>query len=458
MAVAYAPIGQAETLADSLRAADANNPTLDVARETAKSVDANRAVARGAFLPSLVFGADAGRNVGESEGTTIVGGSIPVNRDSTQRNYNYGLSVSFNQALWTSGRNSGLLGQAKARARAAFANLVGTEQQIALQVITAYVDVRRDLAAIEISANNVDVLARRLEESQQRFQVGDVTRTDVAQAEASLAGARAQLAQAQANLAASRANYRELVGMEPGELAPPPDLAAVIPGDFGQAVDTALNLNPNVVAAEFNVRAAEAAVKVARSGYLPQVALNGQINRTLVDGENVNRIGPDGSVLPPDAPIINPFDNLSRQTSIAGRLTFPLYDGGIARAQTRGAKADARAAEARLEETRRDVLQRATAAWANYQAAQSVIASSRQQVQANELALEGVEQEQRVGLRTTLDVLITQQDLLNSRLNLVNAERDAYVAANTLLATIGVLTVDTLGLAGAPTSPVPVED
>jgi outer membrane protein len=439
---------QAVTLGDALAAADDNNPTLEAARADARSVQAQVAVARGNFLPSFIFGADAGRQVGESEGTTIVGGSIPVNRDSTQRAWNYGLSVSYAQDLWTSGRNSGLLGQAKARAQATFANLVGIEQQVALQVITAYVNVQRDLQAVEISSNNVEVLERRLEEARQRFEVGDVTRTDVAQAEAGLAGARAQLSQVQARLEASRADYREVVGAEASELAPPPDIAAAVPPNLDMAIETALDLNPSVVAAQFNVRAAEAAVKVARSGLLPQVSLNGQIGRSTVNGENVNRIGNAGQIL--DTPAINEFDNLSRNTSIGGRFSIPLYDAGVARAQTRGAKATAAATDARLEETRRDVRQRATAAWANYQAALSVIESSRQQVAASELALQGVEQEQRVGLRTTLDVLITQQDLFDARLTLVNAQRDAYVAANTLLATVGTLNARTLGVSGGP--------
>lgn len=442
-----APQAHADTLATALKAADTSNPTLEAARQSARSVETNVAVARGNFLPSLVFGASSGRSVAESSGTTIVGGLTPFTRDSTQRQFNYGLDVSLNQSLWTSGRNSGLLGQAKARSRAAFAELVGTEQQVALQVITAYVDVRRDIEAVEISNNNVEVLARRLEEAQQRFAVGDVTRTDVAQAEASLAGARAQLAQARSNLAASRANYRQVVGVEPGQLETPPDISKVVPANFDQAIETALNLNPSVVAAEFNVRASEQAVKVARAGYLPQVGLSGQIFRNFNNGENVNRIGSAGQ--PVNDPLAVPFDNLSRGSSISGRLSFPLYDAGIARAQTRGAKANEQTAEARLEETRRSVLQRATAAWASYQAAQTVIVSSREQVRASELALEGVEQEQRVGLRTTLDVLITQQDLLNARLNLVRAERDAYVSANTLLAALGNLSVETLGLQAA---------
>ncbi|MBY0447746.1 MAG: TolC family outer membrane protein [Hyphomonadaceae bacterium] len=438
---------QADTLSDALQAADANNPTLAAARADARSVQAQVAVARGNFLPSFIFGADASRQVGESEGTTIVGGSIPVNRDSTQRNWNYGLSVNFAQSLWTSGRNTGLLGQAKARAQAAFANLVGVEQQVALSVITAYVNVQRDLQAVEISSNNVEVLARRLEESRQRFEVGDVTRTDVAQAEASLAGAQAQLSQTRARLDASRADYREVVGAEAAELAVPPDLSQVMPPNLDTAIETALNLNPQIVAAEFNLRGAENAVKVARAGLLPQVSLNGQIGRSVVNGENVNRIGGNGAIL--DNPAINPFDNLSRNTSIGGTFRVPLYDAGVARAQTRGAKATVLSTDARLEETRRDVRQRATAAWANYQAALAVIASSRQQVAASELALEGIEQEQRVGLRTTLDVLITQQDLLNARLNLINAQRDAYVAANTLLATVGTLNARTLGITDA---------
>lgn len=443
LAAAYVTLGGShavgETLPEALRATSETNPTLLAARQDARSIQQGVNVARANFLPSLVFGVDAGRSVGEAEGTTIVGGVTPVPRETTQRQYNYTLDVSLNQDLWTSGRNSGLLGQAKARAKAAFANLVGTEQQIALQAITAYVDVRRDTEAVQISTNNLALLERRSEEARQRFNVGDVTRTDVAQAEARFAGARAQLAQAQASLESSRAIYREIVGTEAGDLESPRDVAHIVPQTLDAALELALDANPGIVSAEFALRGAEQAVKVARAGYLPQVGLSGQINRDRTNGENVNRLS--------DA--INGFRNSARGSAITGRLTFPLYDGGVARAQTRGAHADVAAAAARLEETRRDVRQRATAAWANYRAALNVILSSRQQVEANKLALEGAEQEQRVGLRTTLDVLNTQQDYLNSQLNLINAERDAYVSAHALMAAVGALDAVALGLTGS---------
>lgn len=440
LTVAFVGVGaasaEAETLQDALRATSASNPTLEAARLDARSVQTSVNVARANFLPSLVFGANAGRNLFESSGTTIVGGVTPVLRATTQGQYNYTLDVSLSQDLWTSGRNSGLLGQAKARAKAAYANLVGTEQQIALQAITAYVDVLRDGQAVQISSTNLALLERRSEEARQRFKVGDVTRTDVAQAEARFAGARAQLAQAQAALEQSRAVYREVIGSVPGELEPPRDVAQIVPQTLDGAVDTALDTNPGIVSAQFTLRGAEEAVKVARAGYLPQVGLSGQINRDRTNGQNTNRL----------ADVVNGFSNASRGSAISGRLTFPLYDGGVARAQTRGAKLDVASATARLEETRRDVQQRATTAWANYRAALSVILSSRQQVEANKLALQGAEQEQRVGLRTTLDVLNTQQDYLNSQLTLINAERDAYVSAHTLMAVVGTLNAANLGL------------
>ncbi len=440
LTVAFVGVGaasaEAETLQDALRATSASNPTLEAARLDARSVQTSVNVARANFLPSLVFGANAGRNLFESSGTTIVGGVTPVLRATTQGQYNYTLDVSLSQDLWTSGRNSGLLGQAKARAKAAFANLVGTEQQIALQAISAYVDVLRDGQAVQISNTNLALLERRSEEARQRFKVGDVTRTDVAQAEARFAGARAQLAQAQAALEQSRAVYREVIGSVPGELEPPRDVAQIVPQTLDGAVDTALDTNPGIISAEFTLRGAEEAVKVARAGYLPQVGLSGQINRDRTNGQNTNRL----------ADVVNGFSNASRGSAISGRLTFPLYDGGVARAQTRGAKLDVASATARLEETRRDVQQRATTAWANYRAALSVILSSRQQVEANKLALQGAEQEQRVGLRTTLDVLNTQQDYLNSQLTLINAERDAYVSAHTLMAVVGTLNAANLGL------------
>lgn len=448
LVVVFAPMAAgpafAENLTDALRAANASNPTLEAARSDTKAIAQDVAIARGAFLPNIVFGGTINRNVNENAGVnTQIGVPIPI--ESTVRTRSFGLDASLNQDIFTSGRNLGQLGQAKARARAALANLVGVEQQVALQVVTAYVDVRRDLEALRISVNNQEVLVQRLEEARQRFAVGDVTRTDVAQAEASLAGARAAVATAQANLDASRAIYREVVGAAPGELEAPPDVAAVLPGSLEAALATAEDLSPTITRAEYNLRGAKHAVTVARSGYLPQLGVTGQINRFNTDGDAIiSQFDGNGDFI---GSVRNPSDSLRRGTTVAGRLTVPLYDGGIARAQTRAAKAQATSAKARLEETRRDVFQQAAAAWANYQASQSVIVSSREQVQANLLALEGVEQEQKVGLRTTIDVLIAQQTLLDSQLALVNAERNAYVAAHTLLAVIGVLNAQTLGLA-----------
>ncbi len=435
-AAAMPALAYGQTLQEAMITAYGSNPTLEAERESARGVDERLAGARGAFLPTLTFGANAGRQVQESSGVRVFGG-VPFTSDSTTRGYNYGLDVTLRQDLWTSGRNVGQLGQARSAVLAARAGLEAVEQSVMLDVVTAFVDVRSNQEQLRIRANNVEVLTKQLQAARDRFTVGEITRTDVAQAEARLSGAQSALAAAQAQLDTAKSEYEQIVGNRPGELAAPPPVAN-LPKTLDDAIAVAQEANPALLQARFALKGQEQGVKVARAALLPQVSLTGSINRDQNRGELTTRAG--------GTPGNSATASLSRGASIGGAFSVPLFDGGVARAATRQARIGVLESKAREEVARRQVVQQATSAWANYVSSLAQIESSRQQVKANEVAFEGVSQELQVGLRTTLDVLDAEQELLNSRLALVQADRNAYVAANVLLASTGQLTAEDLRL------------
>jgi len=288
----------------------------------------------------------------------------------------------------------------------------------------------RDQQVVAIRSNNVEVLAEQLRAARDRFEVGEITRTDVAQAEARLSGARAQLSAAQAALAASRAGYARVTGVDPVE----PDNAGPseqVPAEFADAAEVAINRNPDLLAAQYAEQAAEYGVRVARGAQLPEIGLRASVS----EGRESD------------------FSGQGRGTaSITANVTMPIFTGGLNRSNVREARAAADQARLSGLTVRRQVIEGATNAWNNYLAALAVIESSREAVRANEIAFEGVEQEALVGLRTTLDVLNAEQELLNSRLELVRAERDLTVASYALLQAMGQLDAQSLGL------PVEAED
>jgi outer membrane protein len=293
-------------------------------------------------------------------------------------------------------------------------------------------DVIRDRSIVELNDNNVKVLSTNLEATQDRFKIGDLTRTDVAQSEARLQLGRSQLAIAQGNEIASEATYRQVVGHNPGTLAPPPPLPP-LPATPDEAVRIALTDNPDLIAVVRQARAAGYDVGVARAGRLP--TLSG-----VASGDYLNQI--TGST--------NGLDRAGTATSVGLSASIPIFQGGLTSARIR----QAQALEGQLGEqvvgTERAVVQVTRAAFANYDAAQKAISSQTVAVQANELALEGARAEQSVGTRTVLDVLNAEQELLQSQVSLVSAKRDAYVAGFQLLNAMGQAQAQELGLDGGP--------
>jgi outer membrane protein len=293
-------------------------------------------------------------------------------------------------------------------------------------------DVIRDRAIVELNENNVRVLTTNLEATRDRFEIGDLTRTDVAQSEARLQLGRSQLASAQGQLTASEATYRQVIGRPPGELAPPPPLPP-LPANETEATRIALASNPDLLSIQRQALAAGYDVRVARAGRLPTVS-------GVASADYINQL--TGST--------NELDRTGTATSVGLNLQLPIFQGGLPAARIRQAQAQQGQLQEQLVGTERAVIQATRAAFAGYEAAQRSIQAQTVAVQANELALEGSRAEQSVGTRTVLDVLNAEQELLNSQVALVSAKRDAYVAGFQLLNAMGQAEAQDLGLDGGP--------
>ncbi|MEO1040576.1 MAG: TolC family outer membrane protein [Pseudomonadota bacterium] len=412
--LAFAAPGASQTLEETLATAYQSNPVLAAERARQRQTDERLVQARSARLPSLSAGASA------SESERWGGSSFLTGSGDGSVDY----SVSANQSLYRGGRTSGAIDQATAFIDAGRAGLLSTEQTILLDAVGAHMDVLRDQQVIAIRRNNVEVLSEQLRAARDRFEVGEITRTDVAQAEARVSGARAQLSAAQAALAASRASYERVVGNVPGELTAPSGLPEA-PSSFADAVIMAQDMNPQLLAAQFNELAAERGIEVARGALRPEVSLQARASESRESDFSGQGTG---------------------SASLTAQLSVPIFTGGLNRSRVREAVAASDQARLQVTVARRQVIEGVTNAWNGLLAAQAVIESSREAVRANEIAFEGVEQEAFVGLRTTLDVLNAEQELLNSRLELVRAERDLFVASYALLQSMGLLSAEQLAL------------
>lgn len=410
----------ADTLKDALLGAYQTNPTLQAARANQRAVDENVPINRSYGLPS------ASGNATYSE---VLREAVPDLTDSSaDRSLSAGLTLSVPVYAGGAVRNS--VNAAKVRVKAGQADLRATESAIFSQTVSAYMDVILNEAIVGLSANNVQVLSVNLEATRDRFEIGDLTRTDVAQSESRLALAQGDLRSARANLANARERYIQLVGSPPVELQAPPPLPG-LPADAEQAVSVALESNPDLIAARERAEAADYDINVAGAGRLPRVEVfaNGNYNNSF-------GTAPGSLVLP----------NEYSSATAGVRATIPLFQGGLPAAQERQAQARFSAALEQEIGAERDVIAQVRAAWSSLQAANAIIASTQQAVAAAELSLEGVRAENTVGNRTILDILNAEQELLRARVQLVTAQRNAYVAGFSLLAAMGRAEARDLGL------------
>jgi outer membrane protein len=399
------------------------NPTLLSERADLRATDENVAQAASNWRPTVtVTGtiSDLDSRVDNGPGEIPFGPSNVQDTDSET----FGGTVVASQNVFRGFRSVNEFRQAQAGVRAGRAGLHSVEQTVFLDAIAAFLDVIRDEAVVELRGNNVTVLQRQLDASQDRFDLGDSTRTDVAQSEARLSLARANLTAAEAQSTVSRAAFERVIGSEPGPLLSPEALPT-IPATEEQAMQMALDNNPALRAAIEAEVMSRRAIDIAVGSLLPSA----RVDATLQHSE----------------------DNDDRRTqsdsaTISGTVTIPLYQSGAEYSAIRQARQSNSADRIRIAEAERQIREAVAVAWDALKSTQSVITSSEEQVRANEIAFEGVQQEAQVGSRTTLDVLNAEQELLDSRVTLVRAQRDEQVAAYQLLAAIGELTAEDLGL------------
>ena len=423
VAALMAGTASADNLREALVSAYNTNPTLTGQRETLKATDANVAIAKAAGRPTINGTVGLNRTLTQS-GLLIQGGKGPT----------VSAGVDLSVPLFSGGAVKNSVRAAKTRVEAGQATLRAVEGDVFTQAVSAYMDVIRDRAIVELNQNNVKVLQTNLEATRDRFQIGDLTRTDVAQSEARLQLGVSQLATSQGRLTASEATYRQVIGHAPGPLAPPNPLPP-LPKTEDEAVQIALANNPDLVSISRQAIASGYDVNVARAGRLP--TLSGVVSEDYVRNLNNN----DKTGLIPSQ---------GNATSVGLSARVPLFQGGLPAARIRQAQAQQGAVLEQVVGTERAVVQAARAAFAAYVAAQKAIQANTVAVQANELALEGNRAEQTVGTRTIIEVLNAEQELLNSQVLLVTAKRDAYVAGFQLLNAMGQAEARDLGLDGGP--------
>lgn len=425
-AILFAVPAQSESLSEALDLAFQTNPALEAQRRDIAIAREQLNQARGARAPSVELSASAGyESLDSNQPIAFNLGDRPVASAQVQATL----------PLYTGGQINAGIERAQAGILAADAQFDGAAQDLILNVATAYVDVLRDREAIRIRANSVALLEEQLRAATDRFDVGFATRTDVKQAEARVEGARAAYAGAQAQLEASLSIYELFVGQGAGDLEPV--LASpAIPDDFDLALQTALAENPDLKALRQAERAAEQAVRSARGETRPSLALVGTAAAQETFDIEATAISPTMGVitLPPDN-----YRDTNLSVFAQGRI--PLFQGGVLNSRIRAAKLEREQAKLQIVNAERQITASVAQAWYGNVAAKQSITASERQVEAAEIAYEGAQEELSVGTRTTLDVLDQEQQLLEARLGLVNARRDAFVAAHQLLRAMGQLSL-----------------
>ncbi len=405
---------QAESLRDALVTTYVKNPTLEAQRARLRSTDEGVSIARSGFRPKV--SGSASYTYLESRGTT------------TSKTETTAYSVTLTQPVFRGFRTINTLRQAEAEVLAGREDLRTTEQDIFLQTVTAYMDVVRDQAIVRLRQNNVKVLTKQLRATKDRFQVGEVTKTDVAQATARQSGSISQLSLAKANLASSRAVYQRLVGKIPGRLRAPNGLSKYIPKSMRVALEIGDAEHPEILAAGYREQSAKHVVKTILGELLPEVnfdATYAESHSSLSDSES---------------------------STLTARASMPIYQGGSISARVRQAKQTRVQREQQVNEASIRIKAGIIASWGQWEAAIAKLTSDRSQVEASKTALNGVREEEKVGQRTVLDVLDAEQEYLDAQVALSTTKRDYIVAGYSVLSSIGRLGASDLNL------PVPLYD
>jgi outer membrane protein len=417
---------QPRTLQQALAAAYSNNPTLQASRAQLRATDENVPNALSGWRPQVTFTGTAGIAAGKNDTVlkpSAANGNTKLVGSSADRGVtSAGLTVT--QPLYRGGKTRASTNRAENQVMATRAQLLATEQQVFSDTVSAYVNVIQDEQILQLDISNEQVLTKQLQSTNDRFRVGELTRTDVAQAEAALASASATRQTAEGTLQSARATYEQLVGERPGKLLEPQPLQTPVK-TLEEAKMMASQNNPNVVAALFNDAAARDAFDVAYSALMPNLSLQGQVFRN----ENQIQTG-----------------LIQTGGQLLASLSVPIYQGGSEYAAIRQARQQELQSRRQLDEQRRAAVQLATSSWEQLVSARAAIASDRAAIRANQIALEGVEREALVGSRTTLDVLTAEQTLLNSQTALVQALAQLVNASYQVASASGRLTARNLNL------------
>ncbi len=419
--LATAQAAAAETLQDALALAYESNPALQQQRAQLRALDETYVQALSGYRPTLGVSATAYYDrYSPSAGPSLTSRTAQATLSATQ-------------PLYTGGRVSAAVRAAEAQVLAGRESLRAQEATVLQQVISAYVDVRRDTEIVEIRRANVDVIKAQLDETTARFKVGQLTRTDVATVSAQHAQARAALAAALGQLKTSRAAYLTVIGRAPGTLAPQVPLPGA-PKTLDEAFDTAEARNPLLLAASLKEQSDQALVAQARAARMPTVSASASFSRGAALGAYP--------------------DNNDQSTVVAGvTVTQPLFSGGLISSQIRAALEQDNADRQALEQARRTTIQSVSVAWNQILAARAGLAASREQKEAAALAFEGLTQEFHAGLRTVFELVQAEQGVRDAELSVANADHDAYVADAALLTAVGRLDVTSLGLEARPYDP-----
>jgi outer membrane protein len=423
---------RAESMSSALARAYAANPNLNQERAGVRAQDENIPRATAAYRPTVSATAQYGfNNLLESGGAALAGAGVVSGSGSANQQFEYNtepasLGLSVTETIFNGNRNYNGVRQAESNVLGARENLRNIEQSVLQDGATAYMNVLRDTAILDLRKNNIIVLEEQLRQTRDRFNVGEVTRTDVAQAASSLASARADYFTAQANLETSIAEYHQVIGVDPTRLEPARSVEGLLPRTMQEAINISLAEHPSVVAALHAVDAAALQVKLVEGELYPTLSVVGSVS------QNYNYQGYPG---------LRVFNG-----SVMGQLSVPIYTGGEVDARARQAKELLSQAELQTDLQREAVRATVVTDWGLLDTAKAVIKSDEAAVKSAEIALEGVREEARVGQRTTLDILNAQQTLLNARVALVSAQRDQVVASYATLAAIGELSAANIDL------------
>ena len=421
-------VAQVRTLQDALAAAYANNPQIQAARAQLRATDENVPQALAGWRPTVVVSGSYGYGDGNyltSSGSVFGGPATSTSSKFRTNRYLLNSAATLTQPLYRGGQTEATTHQATNQVYAQRAQLMATEEQLFVDTINAYVGVIQAEQVLQLNINNEQVLAKQLQATQDRFRVGEITRTDVAQAEAALAGARATRQTSEGNLQTARATYVSTIGEYPQPNLVKPQPLRVPVRNEAEADQLAATNNPNVIAALFTEAADKDAVDVAFSALMPQVSLQGEALR------QDNQAFPGTRVI---------------GAQVLLNASVPLYQGGAEYSKVRQARQTREQATRLVANARRTAIQAATQSWETLVAARSTIDSTRAQIRANQVALEGTEREAIVGSRTTLDVLNAQQALLNSQVTLVQNLTSLITASYAVAFSIGRLTARDLNL------------